>query len=275
MDLGNAGIGLTPTTGLVVLIGVCLLAVSVWGWAGRSRMARWWVGRPFGPQLVLGLLPGLGLLVLGGGLLALAGTAVALAVALPMLLGAVLELAGMSSLLPGWWGPKWYRQLPRDRREFDPERSAAAAAIVGFLGRPGVTSSAEASARFGRAKPVASWRAGWVYDADTDQRIHGMSHKGTIDGRLTLYPSGVVFAASRAEDTLRGKSTVVAVRGDDITEVRVVPPRAGADGRPRAGRLYRSWFPRLVVRTTAETYLFDVAWGQAGKVAERLYTLIP
>ena len=254
---------------LVTLAGAALLALAAWGWAGRTHRARWWVGRPFGPQLVLGVTPGLGLILLGAGILALAGTFAALLVALPVLLGAVLELAGMFDLLPRWWGPRWYRELPAGRRGLDTS-GALAAAMTGFLGRPGVTSAGKAAARFGARAPIASWRAGWVYDPDTDERAHGMSRRGTIDGRLTLYPGGIVFAASRAEDVLRERTTVVAVASADITDVRVVPARAGADGRPRRGVLHRSWFPRLVVHTADAAHVFDVAWGRARRVAERL-----
>jgi hypothetical protein len=99
-----------------VLGAAALLALTAWCWAGRSPRARWWVGRQLGTQLVLAVAPGLGLLILGGGLLALFGTSAALLVAPLMLAGLVLELAGMLALLPGWWGPGWYRRLPRCRR---------------------------------------------------------------------------------------------------------------------------------------------------------------
>jgi lysylphosphatidylglycerol synthetase-like protein (DUF2156 family) len=104
-----------PAHVLVALLGAGILALATWAWAGRSRRARWWVGRPWGPELVLAVLPGLGLLVLGGGLLSLLGTAAALLL-VPMLLGAVLALMGMLMLVPRWWGPRWYRRLPPSRR---------------------------------------------------------------------------------------------------------------------------------------------------------------
>jgi hypothetical protein len=258
-----------PANLVILLIGAGLLAVSAWGWAGRSRQARWWVGRPFGPQLALGVAPGLGLIVFGVGLLTIFGPELTLVVAPPVLLGVVLELAGMFSLIPRWWSPRWYRELPTGSRGYD-TTGALAAAMVGFMGRPGVTSAGEAARRFGRDRPLGSWHSGWVYDADTDERVHGMSRTGTIEGRLTLYEKGIVFAATRAEDVLRGKSTVLAVPAGDITGVEVVPARAGADGRPRKGWLYRSWFPRLAIQTADDVHLFDVAWGRAGQVAERV-----
>ncbi len=228
------------------------------------------MGRPLGAQMMLGVAPGLALIVLPMGILTITGPSLAPLLVPLVLFGFLLDLAGMFSLLPRWWGPRWYRELPASRRDLDPARSPIAAAMLGFGGRPGVVSAREAKARVGRVKPVASWRGGWVYDPDTDKRVHAMSRKGTIDGRLTLYPSALVFAASRAEDVLRAKSNVLVISTDEISEVHVVPPRAGADGRPRRGTFYRSWFPRVVVRTEEEAFIFDVAGGQARKVAEQL-----
>jgi len=98
---------------LVVLVGTALLALFAWCWAGRSRGARWWATRRFGPQLVLGVVPGLGLIVVSGGVLTLAGTAAALPLTPLFLVGAVLELAGIFDLLPRRWGPAWYRGRAR------------------------------------------------------------------------------------------------------------------------------------------------------------------
>jgi len=100
---------------LVALAGAGLLALTAWAWAGRSARARWWAGRTFGPQLALGVAPGLGLLLVGAGVLTAGGAPAALPVAPLLLAGAVLELAGIFALLPGWWGPRWYRQRRRGR----------------------------------------------------------------------------------------------------------------------------------------------------------------
>jgi len=68
---------------------------------------------------------------------------------------------------------------------------------------------------------------------------------------------------------------VIAIDTDDIVDVRVVPARAGADGRPRSGVLYRSWFPRLVVETPDVAQVFDVAWGRARQVRDRCAGVVP
>lgn len=71
---------------------------------------------------MLDVAPGLGLLASGGGLLTVAESVsqtlagfTALLVALPMLVGFVLVLAGIVGVLPKWWGPKWYRDKTRNQ----------------------------------------------------------------------------------------------------------------------------------------------------------------
>lgn len=107
------------TQAVLLALPAGLLALSAWSWAGRSRRARWWVGRLFMDQIVLGVAPGLGLMVgsvVLGGLFGMSEL-VALLVTAPVLLGLVLELAGIFALLPRWWGPRWYRQMsPAERR---------------------------------------------------------------------------------------------------------------------------------------------------------------
>jgi hypothetical protein len=257
----------------VVAIGAALLGLAIWAWRGRTRRSRWWVRSPGGAQVMLGLVPGLGLIILGVGLLTLIGPWFVAVIGLPLLFGAVLEFAVIFAQLPRWWGPRWYRQMSEAERRAD-TTNAFAAAVVGLTDRPGVVSAKAAAARFRDERPLASWRGGWVYDPDTGERAHGMSRKGTVDGRLTLYESGLVFAASRVEDALRRKGTVVAIDSGDIVDVRVVPARAGADGRRRTGVLYRSWFPRLVVETSDTAHVFEVAWGRARQVKDRCVAVV-
>ncbi|HEU0286394.1 MAG TPA: hypothetical protein VFR22_05060 [Nocardioidaceae bacterium] len=274
MVAAEATYGPTVPHVLVVAIGMVLLALSIWAWRGRSRRSRWWVGSPYGGQVMLGLVPGLGLIILSMGLLTLIGPWFTAVAGLPILFGAALVLAVIFARLPRWWGPGWYREMSEAERRAD-LTNAFAAAVVGLTDRPGVVSAKDAADRYRGDRPLGSWRGGWVHDPDTDERAHGMSRKGTIDGRLTLYPSGLVFAASRAEDALRRKGTVIAIDTHDIVDVRVVPARAGADGRPRSGVLYRSWFPRLVVETPDVEQVFDVAWGRARQVRDRCAGVVP
>jgi hypothetical protein len=274
MSAADATYGPTASHVGVVFIGAALIALAVWAWRGPSRRSRWWVRSPFGDQVMLGVVPGIGLIVFCVGLLTVTGPWLTPLIVLPVLFGAALECSVIFARLPRWWGPRWFREMSAAERRADVS-NAFTAAVVGFTEQPNVTSTQEAAAQFAGETPVRSWRGGWVYDPDSDERAHGMSRKGTVDGRLTLYPSGVVFAASHTEDALRRKGTVVAIRVDDVADVRVVPARAGADGRQRKGFLYRSVFPRLVVETSATAHVFDVAWGRASHVRDRLAEVVP
>lgn len=97
-----------------------------------------------------------------------------------------------------------------------------------------------------------------------------MARRGTVDGMLTLYSEGVTFAATKGEDALREKLTVLVLPREEVRGVLVVPPRAGADGVQRKGFWFRSWFSRLVVETGDDRYLFEVSWGRARRVADRV-----
>jgi len=250
----------------IPLLGGALLAFSAWGWLGRTAASRWWVRTWEGDSLVLGVLPGMGLLLFGLGIVAVFDNA------LLQTMGSFLWLAGfpvflLGFLTPRWWGPAWYRRMSSRERQ-EAQRDA-----IGTFMRSRATrlkeSSAERAARTvaPASEPIASWRAGYVHDPDTHERAHSLARRGTIDGTLTAYREGVAFAASRTEDSLRGKPTVVTVPLDQLQGVRVVPPRAGADGTPRAGILYRSLFPRLVIDCRGGSHVFEVAWGRARKAA--------
>jgi hypothetical protein len=119
MFVADSGAGFSAPNVGVVLLGAALLALSGWSWAGRSSGARWWVGRPFRTRLMLAVVPGLGLLIFTVGLgvlFRLSGPAASLLMAVPILVGVVLELAGIFALLPRWWGPAWYRRSPAGGR---------------------------------------------------------------------------------------------------------------------------------------------------------------
>lgn len=249
----------------IVLLGAALIGFAGWSWLGRSRPARWWVRSWEGDSLVLGVLPGMGLVLFGLGLVAVFDGPLQIVGSLLWLCGFPLFLIGF--ITPRWWGPAWYRHMSSSQRraaQRDPVgtfvRSRSSASSV---------SSAELAARaFGAdSRPVATWRAGYVHDADTSERHHSLSRRGTIDGTLATYSQGVVFAASRTEDGLRGEPTVLKLGREVLTGARVVPARAGTDGKPRAGRLYRSPFPRMVLDTVEDSHLFEIAWGRAQQAA--------
>lgn len=96
------------------MAGVAALALTGWSWAGRSPGARWWFHRQGYHSLVLGALPGMGLLLVVGAVVGLAGgRAVGLLVPL-FLVGVVIVFVGIAR--PPWWGPRWFRESPEARQ---------------------------------------------------------------------------------------------------------------------------------------------------------------
>lgn len=94
--------------------GIVALVLAAWSWAGRSPRARWWFRREGYHSMVLGGLPGFGLLLVVGFAYKLTGES-ALAVIAPLFLaGIAVVLLGI--LQPSWWGPSWFRAAPEGRR---------------------------------------------------------------------------------------------------------------------------------------------------------------
>lgn len=161
--------------------------------------------------------------------------------------------------------------MPRSQRHSDLDDTFTAVRTVAVGGR-GVDSRKAAqravTTEFGAAaKPIASYGGGYVRDPDRNDRDHALARRGTVAGRITVFAEGVVFAADSTEDSLRTDPTVLVLAAGRITGVRVVPARAGADGKPRRGVLYRSLFRRLVIDMPDDSYVFEVAYGKAGRVA--------
>ncbi len=255
----------------MTLLGAGVLAHAVLCWTGRLRG---WTRRAWWDQWVLGFAPGLGALVLGVGLLRLFGKPVG------PVIGSVLVLAGFVLLVPGmvyvffeprWWGPRWFRRLSARERRPDIRDPLTALMVAGSAG-PRCSSWKDAARAATAYGPVTGrWRAGHVYDPDTRDRAHGMAWRGTVTGTLTLYRAGLSFAGAPFEDTLRGEPSVIALASGDIVSARVVPPRAGPDGVPRRGILWRSLLPRVVIETkTSGEYVFEVTFAKrvAARVAE-------
>lgn len=263
---------------LATVGGAAIVIYAVRCWSGRNRK---WARRQWSPELVLGVLPFFGPIMLGAGLYGLLGkpvgevlgvglTTVAFVLAPPCLIYLVFH--------PRWWGPRWFRRLTPAERTPDLD-DPFTALLVGLSSRARFSSARLAAkdvGRAGSAMAVASWRAGYVYDPTTTGRAHGLAGRGTVHGRLTLYPGGVTFAANRLEDRLRATPTVVVLPAADITGVRIVPARADADGVRHRGPRWRSLLPRLVIDTSPLTgdgqrYLFEVS--RAHVVAARIQVL--
>lgn len=254
-----------------MLLGAALLVLATWSWVGRTARARWWTQVWQGDSLALGVAPAMGLILCGLGLIALVpgeatGSALGTVGGLFWLLGFPVMLIGVWT--PRWWGPGWYRQMS------DRERAAAlrgpAGAFVRAAHSPRPAKSAAVADRGRGHAAIGRWSAGWVRDPDTDTRDHALSRRGTVQGRLTVYPDAITFAASPTEDRLRLDPVVLSLDRAEVTGARVVPARAGADGQARRGRVYRSPFRRLVLHTRSETHVFEVSYGRAPAVLSTL-----
>lgn len=253
---------------VIGLLWAGLFTYVAWCWAGRSRRARAWAGQPLQHPLVLGTLPAMVLLLFSFGLQGVFGDAV-LPLSAPLFLLSFVVLL-FAFYTPGWWGPRWFHRMS-DRDKVNTRDPLNAAAITMLAGRsPGTSAVRAAEAFSGRGKPVGRWPGGYIYDPDTAERTHGMSRCGTVDGTLTLYPQGLTFAASKAEDELQEHETVLVLPREEISAARVVSARAGVDGVARRGFFHRSPFPRLVVETRERSYLFDVSWGKASRLAGQI-----
>ena len=99
---------LTGWVWLVLGIGLC--GVAAWSWLGRTPRARWWFKRSGYYPLVLGALPGFGILLLVGGLYRLLGSDSEGYLAPLFVVGAAVLLIGV--VHPRWWGPGWFRRAP-------------------------------------------------------------------------------------------------------------------------------------------------------------------
>lgn len=261
---GISGLLFTITGG----VGITYFA---WCWAGRTPSARAWAAINRGPALALVGIPAFAFPFFGVGAAAFFGLpmVIALPFGLVSVFCLVLIFIGVKDP-PKWWGPRWFRkgEHKKDRKGRQPQDALGTLAQSCTAVSPDVLSQEEVRREFGHvAEPVVQWKGGWVRDPDTDEQDHALARKGTVEGTLAWYPQGLGFAATKREDSLRGKSTVVTVPAGEITGVEVVPARAGADGRPRRGFWMRSPFRRLVVRTASDAHVFDVARGRAPRVA--------
>jgi hypothetical protein len=239
------------------------LVFWAWSWRGRSPWARWWVGTSMEERLVRGLLPAW--ILMAGSVVVLALTegstyeiAVEYVATVGIFVGAALMLWAILLIpIPRWWAPEWLRVQPEEMRA---ARTGDAFGAVVALSEvtPELSSQELAAKRLTVSRRLGTWHGNYVEDADSLERAHGLAARGAVAGRLTLLEDRIVFHASGAEDALRGHPVVVAIDNSEITDVRVVPAGAGADGVKRPGFLYRSAFPRLVVGTADHDYLFDV-----------------
>jgi hypothetical protein len=113
----------------MVTIGLCMIAVGVWGWAGRTARARWWASdwgtlNRSGPGMWLGFVPGFGAFLVGFGVFTVKqvvpepfSTIVAFFGSLLMVAGGLVGIAGMIYVIPGLIAPQWYRKQAKKKKQ--------------------------------------------------------------------------------------------------------------------------------------------------------------
>lgn len=99
---------------VILVLGVLLVILTAWSWAGRGPGARWWLTGFDIDRVALGVLPGIGLLLLGLGLVGTAAPGIEMVGLVCWLLAFPVFVVGM--IRPRWWGPGWYREKEQARR---------------------------------------------------------------------------------------------------------------------------------------------------------------
>jgi hypothetical protein len=107
---------------LYIVFGVLLLLIVTWSWSGATVGSRWWVknignkrGSGFHP-LVLGFLPGLGMLSIAGGIYHLVShNSPWMVLAYILFIAGTLIFFGGIFFHPRWWGPRWFRTIWDER----------------------------------------------------------------------------------------------------------------------------------------------------------------
>lgn len=108
---------------LAVAAGTIMLVVFVWSWLGRGAGARWWAKPDMTPAIVMGILPGVGLLLFAVGCSRAFGSPVSELAAPFVLLGLVAGVVGF--WFPRLWAPRWFKAMHRQWRK-GPRRGRAA-----------------------------------------------------------------------------------------------------------------------------------------------------
>lgn len=174
-----------PVDALAVIVGgIVVLAADSLCLTGRYKG---WARDSRGPLLVLAGLPGLGLILLVSGVARMLDLTEGV-LGLIGLVGALTLVAlVITTVRPGWWGPRWYR-----------ERVASRSRRLSLLKQP--DAARDAAGRFTSEyseavfealfddEPLEHWPATLVHDLD-----RGTGH----DGQLVLLPGKLVFMGDK------------------------------------------------------------------------------
>ncbi len=148
------------------------------------------------------------------------------------------------------WGPRWYTKMTP--QELLDARTDGISSFSKRFTQPQVTHKPR---WFGQ--PEASWAGRRVLDPDTHERPDEISARGSVDGVLQLGTGGVWFQPDGLSPEWQRKAHAT-IPWSKYLGVRVVPARAGIDGIPRRSPFYRSWWQRLVIRTTEGEQLYEI-----------------
>jgi hypothetical protein len=91
-----------------LVVGVAAAVFTTWCWLGHTPAARWWSKRSGYHALVLGALPGFGILLVVAGLYRLLGSDSEPYLMALFVVGAAVLFIGV--VHPSWWGPGWFRR---------------------------------------------------------------------------------------------------------------------------------------------------------------------
>jgi hypothetical protein len=228
---------------LGIVAGVALLVASAAAWSGRWRS---WARRfPIGVLgAPLGVFPAAGATLLVGGLAATGAISETSPLAF---LAAVVVIAGMVLSLwsPPWFGPRWYREDPK---QLAPDLTDPATAAAWGAMHP--APAAPATSLDGH-EPLEVLSATWFPGDQATGAMPAFDRGTGVGGKLELHREGLVFRAGKWDARLRQSAAVVEVPSAMIRGAHV-----------EAGK--------LVVDTGSEPMTFKVfgARSKAAKIQE-------
>jgi hypothetical protein len=191
------------------------------------------------------------------------GFGVAAAAALPGATGeAIATFAGLVAIVgvgltfvgPEWTNPPWARATPDGLDPLDPLSAPLVKHTTPDLGWHG--SRAKTAMRHRDEAPVAGFEAQLVGDEFGRPSVY--QRRGMVIGELTLYPSGLVFAATPDEDRFRKEATVREVPAEAIRGIERWRAGHDADGhRQKTSDLWQRVIPRVRIDTDDGPLVFQ------------------
>jgi hypothetical protein len=236
--LGPLAIGVAATLGLWLM------------WTGRWTS---WARNPVFRSAGVAPMAAVAVFGLGAALAALlpdaAATVVGGLVGLAVIAGVVIAFVG-----PAWVNPPWARAMPDGLDPLDPLSAPLVKNTTPDLGWHG--SQAQTAMRHRDEVPVVGFEAQLVGDEFGRPSVY--QRRGMVIGELTLYPSGLVFAATPDEDRFRKETTVREVPAEAIRGIERWRAGHDADGhRQKTSDLWQRVIPRVRIDTDGGPLVFQ------------------